>query len=179
MSTLNVQYIAGLFDGEGWVRADTFTPLFRKSTRFQVTAGIAMTYEPVIRLLYERYGGVLQGDDCFRRKNPANRTIWRWSVSSRIAAPFLREIEPFVIVKREQVTLALELQDHIREYRSRMVGDKVSAEFKAEICAHRQKIADELRRLKKVNYNLQITSDPTAGIQAASAKVPFSAYSSS
>jgi hypothetical protein len=159
-------YVAGLFDGEGWVRVQTpgvrldgsRTPgsNYRRFPSYQVIAGVAMTYKPAMVAFHEQFGGTLYGDDHYRRKDPKNRTIYRWHVTSQQAHPFLSAILPYLIIKREQVELALELQDHIIKHRAAMVGPWSDDETKAAIAAHRKAIADRITELKKVNYNLPV-----------------------
>lgn len=157
---LDLHYVAGLFDGEGWVRIERYQPKVRKTPRYVVIAGIAMTYKPVMEMIHQQFGGHLYGDDGFRRKYHKNRTIYRWAVSSQSATRFLTTIAPLLIVKREQADLSLELQAHIAEFKSKMVGSAVDTDFKNEIYAHRQRLADRVTALKKVNYDLPVEGDP-------------------
>jgi hypothetical protein len=149
---LSAEYLAGLFDGEGWVRADHIHYKGRKTGGYQLALGIAMTYEPVIRMLHEQFGGVCHGDDSFKRRYHKNRTIWRWHVASRLAVPFLKFIEAHSVVKKEQITLGLALQAHIELHKPMMVGLHRNEAFKTGVRAEREVIAAELRRLKKVDY---------------------------
>jgi hypothetical protein len=163
---LSLQYVAGLFDGEGWVRIQTpgirldgsRTPgsNYRRFPSYQVIAGIAMTHKPVMVAFHEQFGGTLYGDDHYRRKDPKNRTIYRWHVQSQQAHQFLTAIVKHLLIKQDQVELAIELQDHIAKHRSAMVGPWTSDEVKAEIAAHRKALADKITELKKVNYNLPV-----------------------
>lgn len=166
MKTLSIQYVAGLFDGEGWVRVQTpgvrldgsLTPGSnkRRFPSYQVIAGIAMTHKPCMVAMYEQFGGVLYGDDHYRRKDPKNRTIYRWHVTSQQAYPFLSAIARYLIIKQDQVELAIELQDHITKHRSAMVGPWSDDAVKAELAAHRKALADKITSLKKVNFNLPV-----------------------
>lgn len=185
--SLPYEYVSGLFDGEGWVRVQTpgwkisgEHVASRKFPSFQVVAGIAMTHKPLMLLLHDQFGGTLHGDNHYRRKNPKNRTIYRWHVQSTSAKHFLQAIKPYSICKLEQVDLALELQEHIEANKSKLVGRVASAEFKQQIVEHRQALALRITQLKKINYNLPDTSGAKPyHFQAARANVPFSEYSSS
>lgn len=98
--------------------------------------------------------GTLHGDNHYRRKDPNNRTIYRWHVQSRKADAFFSAIVQHLIIKREQVELALSLQAHIREHNSSMRWGTI--EFRQGIADHRKAIAAEITRLKKVNYDLPV-----------------------
>ena len=160
---LSSLYVAGLFDGEGWVRVDDSTPTSRKTGfRFQLVVGIALTHKPVLELVHAKYGGKLYGDDSFRRKYAKNRTIYRWGCASKMAAAFLRDVAPHLIVKKDQADLAIHFQDHVDANQHKMVGNwkhdpakhLAKLALREEIYAYRRSIADQLKALKKVNYNL-------------------------
>ena len=163
---LDARYAAGLFDGEGWVRVQTpgvrldgsQTPgaNYRRFPSYQVIAGIAMTHKPVLVAFHDQFGGTLHGDDHYRRKDLKNRTIYRWHVQSKMAHEFLTAIVKYLLVKKDQVELAITLQEHIAKHRSAMVGPWSTDEIKSEIAAYRKALADQITALKKVNFNLPI-----------------------
>jgi hypothetical protein len=170
--TLSLEYVAGLFDGEGWVRVQTpgvhvdgshwngeQSP--RVFPTYQVIAGIAITHKPLMVEIYERFSGTLHGDDHYRRKDPANRTIWRWHVSSKKAQAFLSAICPHTVLKRDQIELAIALCAHIAEHKCAMIGSSPTLAFKIEINAHRKALAERIAALKKVNFNLPVDHGAT------------------
>ena len=59
-----------------------------------------------------RWGGAVNRD----------RTCWCFHIKTLMAEKFLREIVPYVRVKRAQVEVALELRDLIRNRRKRRKG---------------------------------------------------------
>ncbi len=163
--SISLEYVAGLFDGEGWARVQT--PGMRDGVQtqggknrvfpsYQIVAGIAMTYKPIMLTIHEQFGGTLHGDDHYRRKDPKNRTIYRWHVQSRKAQAFFSAIFDHLIVKREQVELCLQLQDHISQHLTTMTRRSTGEAIKAEICAYRKDLAEQITNLKKVNYDLPV-----------------------
>jgi hypothetical protein len=162
--SLSLEYVAGLFDGEGWCRVQTpgmntsgvqvSGSVKRDFPSYQIIAGIAMTHRPIMLLIHEQFGGTLYGDNHYRRKDPKNRTIYRWHVTSRKAYPFLTTIVNHLVIKRDQVELAIELQNHINKHNNAMRHS--SLEFRAGIAAHRKAIADQITALKKVNFDLPV-----------------------
>jgi hypothetical protein len=163
---LSLEYVAGLFDGEGWCRVQTpgmntegvqtSGALKRDFPSYQIVAGIAMTHKPMMRLIHDQFGGTLHGDNHYRRKDPKNRTIYRWHCSSKKAEAFFTAILPFLVIKKDQVELALKLQDHITANNPKMRHS--SMKFRARIAVHRKKIADRITILKKVNFDLPVDS---------------------
>ena len=101
-------WAAGFFDGEGCVLViplsnGKFHSLFTSVTQQDPTA---------LHLLKQRFGGNVTPDktatsNSFERKRGAT-LVWRWKASSVEAHKFLRLIEPYCIVKGEQVRVALE-----------------------------------------------------------------------
>lgn len=60
------------------------------------------TNENVVRALAETYGGsVFAGDN-----GPGNKTLFQWTLTGSSAIEFIRLIQPFLIVKVEQASLA-------------------------------------------------------------------------
>jgi len=163
---LSLEYVAGLFDGEGWCRVQTpgmntngehVSGRWRDFPSYQIVAGIAMTHKPLMQIIHDQFGGTLYGDDHYRRKDPKNRTIYRWHVTSVKAEDFFIAIVPHLILKKDQVELAIKLRKHIKDNRSK-VHPHAPLEFRAKIAAQRKEIADEITRLKKVNFDLPIDS---------------------
>jgi hypothetical protein len=156
MST-DLAYLAGLFDGEGYVRIDNhFHQKNSGNIRYTVNAGVAMTYMPAVRLFHDRWGGVFKGENCFKRANPKNRTIFRWAVTSLKAEAFLLEIQPFSLVKREQIDLAIAFQAHIRTHKSKMVGANGDLALRAKLFAERATLCDQIRLLKKQEFPINV-----------------------
>ncbi len=105
----NIAYVAGLFDGEGCVRiAKNKT---RKNACYQLYVSINMTDPRAIKKVSETFGGKIYLSR--KASKPTHRTLYSWVVCSQAAATFLRTIRSFLIVKTEEVNMALEFQAHI------------------------------------------------------------------
>lgn len=153
------EYFAGLFDGEGFVRIDNhFLQAVTGNPRYQLHVGIAMTHKPAVKLCHERFGGLFKGDDCFKKTMPKSRTIYRWAAVSNGAYDFLKVIQPFSIVKRQQIDIAITFQEHIRTYKSKMVGNRGDLALRARLFAERAAMCEQIRLLKKEEFPL-VTSD--------------------
>ena len=160
---LDIRYIAGLFDGEGWI---TIAKLdlggYRKYSkdymRYQLHIGIGMTYRPVITQLHSQLGG---GEFVINRsaqaKMPKARTNYLWKLSSNPAAAFLNQVLPYLVVKKEEAEIAIEFQLHVRKH----VGDMCHRpEMRKAIYAEREKYYKKVKSLKKRCFDTPVASDP-------------------
>src|SRR5690242_19921308 len=109
---MDMSYVAGLFDGEGYVRISRWKKPGSSHIRYSLVAGINMTYRPIIETLQKKFGGGLHSNR-YDLRNPKQRIGFCWVVASQAAASFLRLIQPHAIVKREQIDLALLFQANI------------------------------------------------------------------
>ena len=111
-NSLNVNYIAGLFDGEGSVSIGrTSTPgeklkrgrpgYFYEKYFLQVS--IVNTYRPVLDLIHALYGGGVNRTSAV----VGRKECFVWKVGGKNALPFLEDMLPRVHIKREQIGLAL------------------------------------------------------------------------
>lgn len=101
-------WAAGFFDGEGCVFVGPrsngkFHSLFTTVTQQDPTA---------LHLLKQRFGGNVTPDRTATSNNYERKRgavlVWRWKASSVEAHNFLKAIEPYCVVKAEQVRIAIE-----------------------------------------------------------------------
>ena len=101
-------WAAGFFDGEGCALVSN-----RNNNKFHLLFTTVTQQDPTaLHLLKQRFGGNVTPDktaasNCYKRKGGVV-LVWRWKASSAIAYQFLKQIEPYTIVKAEQVRVALE-----------------------------------------------------------------------
>lgn len=101
-------YYAGFVDGEGCIRFNNNgTKAGRSAPTPQITVG--NTRREVLEDLMADFGGSIRvlhvGD---HRHKPA----WVWSIHSSAAASFLRQIYPYLRLKRPQAELIFEWEGH-------------------------------------------------------------------
>lgn len=126
-----------------------------------------MTYKPLITMFFDQWGGMYKGDDSFQKRYHKNRIIYRWSIGNINCYRFLLDIRPFVIVKKEQVELAIRFQDHVTENKRFMVGSgfkdtslqKERLSIRAKLFDERAAMSLHMRQLKKENFPL-VANDP-------------------
>lgn len=103
-SSSDAIYAAGFFDGEGCVAISKRNdPL-----QYQLVTIVGNTDESVLQWWVERFGGSL-----YTRRpevRPNRRQLYSWEARSRKAAEFLKQIQPYVRIKRDQIDAALEFQ---------------------------------------------------------------------
>ena len=105
----DLQYWAGLFDGEGCVTTTKQT----SGSGYTLWAVIGMTCEQVLMQAQSRFGGKIQK----RKKLPGRKQQWEWRLWCGQAENFLRAIEPYSIVKQDEIRTAImmrELSDQVR-----------------------------------------------------------------
>ena len=106
---LFLAWAAGFFDGEGSVIVE----LSKEKDcvhgyRTSLHANVTQTSLPCLQLFMERFGGSITTSE---NRTPNGRrwsVQYRWVVRNENAAAFLRLIAPYVIVKKEQVDVALQ-----------------------------------------------------------------------
>ncbi len=145
---MDIRYAAGLFDGEGYVRVARWAKPNSLHVRYQVVGGIGMTYLPVIEALRDQFGGSLN-ENRHDLRNPRARIQFTWHIASQTAASFFRKILPHLVVKRDEVRLALELQDSIDKYVHKLGHHHIYHPDRDKIFAYRADLAAQITALKK------------------------------
>src|ERR1700751_1524586 len=111
---LSIEYLAGLFDGEGCIHVPV-QHKHRSVPSYGIRVVFGMTHEGLIRQI-AGYAGVAY---CRNKKAIGNwRQAFQVQICGERAAGMLRSMLPLLIVKREEAVLALQLQDHITRYRN-------------------------------------------------------------
>jgi hypothetical protein len=96
-----VAWLAGLFDGEGCVWS-------RWPKRANVIVEIKMTHRPTLERVNEIFPGRLVLGN-LSRGALGKRDQWRWSLDTNGARDFLTLVLPYLVTKREEARIALEL----------------------------------------------------------------------
>lgn len=107
-------YTAGIFDGEGCISIAKG----RKGKKYsnpnefyhKLYVCITNTNERLILFIYKNYGGHLYTNI---RRSPKHKLCYKWGLTQQQAEDFLKEILPYLIVKKEQAELALLLRQTV------------------------------------------------------------------
>lgn len=147
--TLDIRYIAGLFDGEGYIRIARFKPPKSNHIRYALYGGINMCHRPIIEAVHQRFGGFLGGKDT----RAPNRILFGVVWGSQQAARVLREIKPYSIVKLPEIEVALEFQKHIDDRPYKPTGKRgVFREDREQIIIEREEMFQRILALKKYTF---------------------------
>lgn len=154
---LDIRYVAGLFDGEGWITVSVKQMNARGYVNYQLFVGIGMVHKPIIDALKHQFGGNI----FIKRPSPGQsartRTSSVWRLSSGPAAGFLGQILPYLVVKREEAEIAIEFQQHIRRHTNDF---KYRPHMRDELYAYRNDVVSQLRALKRREYFSPVDGDP-------------------
>lgn len=121
-------YIAGLFDGEGCVNIYQINTDYmkqkerRKVPKWVLSVTIYNCDFEIINWLYESFGGYLQRRV---RNNPKWRQNYAWKLSANKALEFLKRIEPYLRIKKEQALTAIEFQENQSRFNQTKKGKPI------------------------------------------------------
>ena len=141
-------YLAGLIDGEGCISL----ALYKKALGLSVIVG--MTERSPIDLLSSTYGGrvkVIPG------RTARHRQVFDWRIFGFAAEKILRDIEPHLLVKREQCALALETLDYARSGGMLSPWFAKDHEHDAVVLAYRDNAKTKMHQLKRPHQEQGIT----------------------
>lgn len=129
---LDKAYAAGFFDGEGFVTiAFMSTKARTRGVSYTMRVGVGQNDPAPLLWLRDRWGGSVR---VLKRKTDAGNPPYKWDCCSRMAAAFLRDLQPYLQVKRERAKIALDFQatlfipgknGHAPEYREKLEDFRV------------------------------------------------------
>lgn len=140
-----VAYLAGFFDGEGYVG------IHKTGGRYALRVSVTQLDPRPPILFQQRYGGNIHRAPDKR----GFRALIVWTLVAGRAAAMLEEIRPLLVVKADQVDAALEFQRRM----SSPVTDRAS-----EI-VERERLYQLVRDLKQVNYDAVELPKPEPVVQ--------------
>jgi len=141
-------YFAGLFDGEGCVSSQIPNRANRPSAARTVVCQVIMIDKEAIEALAAAFGGSVLNRDMTKWNRNA-RPTFQWSVSGQIALGFMKAIFPYSLVKREQLELAIQIQECISANKSITARRPNPHPDKDAILARRLDLALRLADLKR------------------------------
>jgi hypothetical protein len=137
-------YAAGIFDGEGYV--DIYmasTSKASKSPSFMLRVIISQKDGRIMNFLKENFGGSVL------LEHRTGSYIYRWDIRSRAAERFLTEIYPFVMIKKEQVDLALGFERKKGIYLNTLKGSQGFRQLSDKEIQWRFEARESLKKMKK------------------------------
>lgn len=118
MKPLHPAYVAGILDGEGTI--GTHACARGAGDNWSVRVVVAMTHRELLRALQQQYGGSLTED----KVRPGRKPFHRWQLHGAQVMPLLLDVEPYMLVKRKQVQLAIEFRSETMPRGPRSVGNE-------------------------------------------------------
>lgn len=103
-----IPYLAGMIDADGYVTVHRSVRANRVYVAPQV--GIAGTVPAPHHLAASLWGGNVNR---YVPKNPTHRPQYQWTRQGGSAALVIEAIRPYLLIKRQQADLALELWEHM------------------------------------------------------------------
>jgi len=126
-----IAYFAGLTDGEGYIQLmDDGKGYIKLAVRISLTDGAEVLDE-----MQELWGGSLH-----IRNRPGMRPYTEWLIYTKQAETCLRELLPFLKIKREEANLALKYRDMQNSWGRKLIGS-----------SERKKRAEIEKRLKQLH----------------------------
>ena len=141
-------YFAGLFDGEGCIHAHFIKDNKGETPRSCVKVTLSMVHPGAVRMLFETYGGSLKS---YPGKG-INRTKWCWWLGQRASAKFLEDLLPYLVVKKEEAVLALELCARIKLTGKASKGHWGTLPIPEDEYIYRATLVNQIRSLKRQEF---------------------------
>ena len=101
MATLSAEYLAGFIDGEGCITIER--KLSNKKHYATPAVLITNSHFGILDAIRAQYGGYIS----YRPAHGKNRETWRWSIHARMARRLLKDIYPYLIVKKSQAEIVM------------------------------------------------------------------------
>lgn len=128
MADTKIAYLAGVFDGEGTIG------FYWNGKQYVLSVAVTMCCVAVLEAFVEEFGGKIY--PC--NKKNAKRPQYTWQLRAKKAEPFMSAVLPYLIEKREQVELGMEIRDFVNSKKGLTHvgygrGSKSSDERKAKL----------------------------------------------
>lgn len=131
---LSLPYVAGLVDGEGCisihVNRTRSLQFANQMPRVVMQACVSNCHRPVLELLKTQFGGKIHKHH--DKYNPRARDSFRWLVSEQQACKFIRKVYRWLVIKKKQADLLLEL-GKLKARNGRKRLSKASVECRLEL----------------------------------------------
>ncbi len=111
-SKISLDYVAGIFDGEGCVTITKTKKAACKNITYEFQCAVVNTNEWLCRMLQFMFGGCV----VLHPAKGNQRDCWAWQIRAIKAYNFLKTIQPYVILKRPQVDLAIDFHESKSKY---------------------------------------------------------------
>lgn len=107
---LTNEYVAGLFDGEGWFeinRVNGSKYRMKRAYAFSVRACLQMRDKIIIDSLQETYGGTVS---VYKPRKENHSTTYKWIVIGKKCKEFSEKVKSHLLAKSKQAEVAINFQ---------------------------------------------------------------------
>ena len=104
MKRVTLAYVAGVIDGEGCI--GLYCPQSTHSTQLQVK--VSLTNKELVYWFYSTFGGGFRYEPA---RNERSKPSYRWLVGGNQALKFLKQVHPYLRLKKPQAEIAIAFQE--------------------------------------------------------------------
>jgi hypothetical protein len=118
-SKTQLAYVAGLFDGEGWISVARSGRTSKNIIRYTLQIGIANAYLPVLEEVRADFGGTINS------QGKTNLQVYTWRAATDIAYDFMQAVRPYLRIKARQADLAIEYLEKVKRTKGRVTPEEL------------------------------------------------------
>jgi hypothetical protein len=100
---LPTTFFAGFFDADGYVGISKGNG----TSYYLLTVAIVQVKREILDLFVQEFGGKVTGPHIRKGRG---RPIYQWVAEAKVAERFLREVSPYLVVKRERAQMAIDFR---------------------------------------------------------------------
>lgn len=114
LTTDKIIYLAGIIDADGCISIGKMKGRYNKTQRianprYVLTVTVTNTCEKLMNWLAENFGGRIKPR---KQVSPKHKITWNWVLDHGKALYTLRMIKPYLIVKKDQAKVGIDLIDN-------------------------------------------------------------------
>ena len=140
-----LSYLAGFIDGEAWIGVTKK----HKNCEYILSIAVANTNKDVLKC-FKKY---FEGSIVKQHRRKKYKIMYTWKIQARKAEYFLKEIFPYLIVKKEQAKLGLKLRDLMNSGQILSHGLSKNKDKNKAILEKRDSIYWKIRKLNGGEYS--------------------------
>lgn len=107
MTKEQIAYIAGVVDSDGCIHINKSPQKLGRSIDYTTEITIVNTNEKLITWINNLVKGSIYNH---KFKNVKHKDTFRWRISRKVALKLLKQIEPYLVIKKEQALIAISLE---------------------------------------------------------------------
>lgn len=113
---MNNNYLAGFFDGEGSISIIYYNK--RNINEFYILIQISNTNLDILKEFQKRFSGKIYP---LKIKSENHTQAYSWKITAIVASLFLKNMLPYLVIKKSQAELALKFQQ--RQFKGKFINN--------------------------------------------------------